>query len=546
MNNLMLIRVAKVIALFAFFLPWVAISCQGQEMATMSGIDLARGHLEAQGRAQEFHIQWPILLALLVTAAGLALTFVPSDSPLARFAGRDDRAKGRNAMIAAGASLVLAFAGMMLLKSSPEREYREQQRRAESGDYSSYENQMSAAALSVIRIEERGGYYLALLSLIGAAGLGYMTMTGRSLPIPGLPAGAGGALGSILRPREDDVADWDRIANKDDPDALQEYLLRHPNGRFAELARMKLERLGVQPLKAPPPAPPAPPPAPAPQQTQAAPPPQAAAPTPPPPPPRPAPQPARPAPQERSFEPIDPADERKGLPKAVIFGGVAILILALAGGGYVFWQNYQAEQAQQDAAARWAQTSRDDPNAIRAFLSGNPGELRAEVEAALAELEQRMYAQAQEADTVEAYERFLAGFPESGNALVARGRVAELRNIAALTANVVGAWTGQTVVAGDQPKDARFVVSVDGRALRGQLEITGGGVVCTMQWDAGDGSALRGSPWDGVLTNMMGCTVPPRASVTLNPAGQLEVAFPDDSGAGAPTLLATLTRAPTP
>lgn len=538
MNNLMLIRVAKVIALLAFFLPWVAISCQGQEMATMSGIDLARGHLEAQGRAQEFDIQWPILLALLVTLAGLALTFVPSSSPLARFAGRDDRTKGRNAMIAAGAAVVLAFAGMMLLKTSPEREYREQQRRAESGDYSSYENQMSAAALSVIKIEERSGYYLSLLALIGAAGVGYMTMMGRAVPLPALPAGAAGALGSVLKPREDDVADWDRITNKDDPDALQEYLLRHPTGRFAELARMKLERLGVQPLRTPPPAPP-PAPAPAPQ-AQAAPPPQAAAPTPPPPPPRPAPQPARPAaaPQERSFEPIDPADDRKGLPKAVIFGGIAILILALAGGGYVFWQNYQAEQAQQDAAARWAQVSRDDPDAIRAFLSGDPGELRAEVEAALAELEQRTYARAQETDTIEAFEAFLADFPESENAIVARGRVAELRNIASFTAPIVGAWSGPTTQPGaaEPGPELRATFVVDAHTLRGQWEIAG---VCRGTWEASPGSTQHGSPWSFTTPTSEGaCTMPPIVQATVRPDGALDLV----TGDGAP--FATLTRAP--
>ncbi|MEQ1783403.1 MAG: biopolymer transporter ExbD, partial [Hyphomonadaceae bacterium] len=46
-----------------------------------------------------------------------------------------------------------------------------------------------------------------------------------------------------------DIADWDRIKDKDNPDALQEYLLRHAQGRFTELARMKLERMGIAPLE---------------------------------------------------------------------------------------------------------------------------------------------------------------------------------------------------------------------------------------------------------------------------------------------------------
>lgn len=50
--------------------------------------------------------------------------------------------------------------------------------------------------------------------------------------------------------QDDDVAFWDRI-DKSDTDSLQEYLLRHPTGRFVELARTKLTRMGVQPLSAP-------------------------------------------------------------------------------------------------------------------------------------------------------------------------------------------------------------------------------------------------------------------------------------------------------
>lgn len=49
-----------------------------------------------------------------------------------------------------------------------------------------------------------------------------------------------------------DVRDWDRITNKDDPEQLQEYLLRHPQGRFSEMARMKLDKAGITPVGAPP------------------------------------------------------------------------------------------------------------------------------------------------------------------------------------------------------------------------------------------------------------------------------------------------------
>jgi hypothetical protein len=43
-----------------------------------------------------------------------------------------------------------------------------------------------------------------------------------------------------------DTAFWDSMTDKNDPDLLEEYLIRFPAGRFAQLARNKLERKGFQ------------------------------------------------------------------------------------------------------------------------------------------------------------------------------------------------------------------------------------------------------------------------------------------------------------
>src|SRR5579885_124847 len=47
-----------------------------------------------------------------------------------------------------------------------------------------------------------------------------------------------------------DTAFWDSI-DKRDPDALEEYLVRFPAGKFVQLARSRLERAGVQAPAAP-------------------------------------------------------------------------------------------------------------------------------------------------------------------------------------------------------------------------------------------------------------------------------------------------------
>jgi hypothetical protein len=59
-----------------------------------------------------------------------------------------------------------------------------------------------------------------------------------------------------------DTSFWDGLKDKSNPDDLEEYLLRFPQGKFAELARIRLQRKGIAaPVAALPPvvkAPPAP------------------------------------------------------------------------------------------------------------------------------------------------------------------------------------------------------------------------------------------------------------------------------------------------
>lgn len=47
MGLMSFVRIAKIVALLAFFLPWAAVSCQGADMATASGIELMQGKMTA-------------------------------------------------------------------------------------------------------------------------------------------------------------------------------------------------------------------------------------------------------------------------------------------------------------------------------------------------------------------------------------------------------------------------------------------------------------------------------------------------------------------
>jgi hypothetical protein len=209
---------------------------------------------------------------------------------------------------------------------------------------------------------------------------------------------------------------------------------------WRELAALVTERAGVGPL--PPPAPRPPSgffqpgrPAEAPAQRAA---PQAA--------PqvqrRPAPQrtaaaspPLRPAPA-----PPAPEREAKSGGKGLLIGALALILIGAAAAGGWYLMRQQGVQS----ADVWEQIDSGDPDALRAFLAGTPGSFRDEAEKALSELEERSFEAASDADTIEAFEEFLADFPDSEHAMSARGRIAELRTITAPAPDAVAPESAPT------------------------------------------------------------------------------------------------------
>ncbi len=151
--------------------------------------------------------------------------------------------------------------------------------------------------------------------------------------------------------------------------------------------------------------------------------------------PRPAPPQAapRPAPAPRSAPPPIEREERAsgGGGKGMMIGIVTFIVVAVVGaGGYYFWSQGQGAQA---TSAAWEQVDHNDASAIRAFLAGDPGESREEAQQALAQLEERSFEAASDADTIQAFESFLNDFPDSQQALAARGRIAELQTMTPTT-----------------------------------------------------------------------------------------------------------------
>jgi hypothetical protein len=51
-------RIAKLVALFAFFLPWILVSCSGNEIAHGSGWDMMVGHLHPSDQINNLQALW--------------------------------------------------------------------------------------------------------------------------------------------------------------------------------------------------------------------------------------------------------------------------------------------------------------------------------------------------------------------------------------------------------------------------------------------------------------------------------------------------------
>ncbi len=156
------IRIPKGVALLAFLLPWMTVSCSGQPLVKASGFGLAFGRVSAMGEAvsasdgASMNI-W-LILALLAIAGGLFLLF----------------ARGREA-----AKLVLATsaAALVLILVGTYR-YSKDAIMAEAAKNGS-NGSMDQAALAMIQVEWHFGYWLALLSLIAAAAMAWLVTSGK-------------------------------------------------------------------------------------------------------------------------------------------------------------------------------------------------------------------------------------------------------------------------------------------------------------------------------------------------------------------------------
>lgn len=174
MGWLNIARVAKVLAFAGFLMPWLVVSCQEQEMASATGIDLAMGRMQAvgdSGAAQSTDPVWWAVAVLLLIVAGLIGSFL---------------VKGRGAALltAATAAGALALAVWGMTETVGDVRTRAA---AEAGGGDAQLAALQAQVADAIRIEVRYGYWITLLGLAGATAAGVMAASGRRGPRQTVP-----------------------------------------------------------------------------------------------------------------------------------------------------------------------------------------------------------------------------------------------------------------------------------------------------------------------------------------------------------------------
>ncbi|HYG28605.1 MAG TPA: hypothetical protein VD887_00160 [Allosphingosinicella sp.] len=172
-------RGAKGIALLCFLLPFVTVSCAGQPLARITGLQLATGSIQPIGQngmpgapsggassGAHYGLDIFALVAAILIAVALVLTFV-----LAR-----RRAALIAMILAAVAAVVLVFDVFVRIKGAATAQIREGMASSggtPSGGGAEFERQMQQMVNS-ISVDPAMGFWLCILALIAAVVLNNM------------------------------------------------------------------------------------------------------------------------------------------------------------------------------------------------------------------------------------------------------------------------------------------------------------------------------------------------------------------------------------
>lgn len=167
-------RVAKVLALLFFFLPWLVVSCNGQPLVEASGYQLATGTIDLPDVAVTPEGQngaiWAIA-AMVVIVAGLVVGFLP----------RGAKFQGRVMAATSAVALLLVAGGMTQMVGKMRGELNEQVDKRGDGEseMDQLERQLARMMGNAVQVEVQSGYWLTLAALLAGVGGGVMAQLPR-------------------------------------------------------------------------------------------------------------------------------------------------------------------------------------------------------------------------------------------------------------------------------------------------------------------------------------------------------------------------------
>jgi len=176
-------RIAKVLALLLFVLPWVTVSCADQTLVSMSGVDLATGHVTmmanplgagaALNAPSEHHGDMLVILGAVLILAGLVITFILRG------------AKGLMVAAACAALAILSLAYAVLVKLPSTARADATSSAGGGGAGGPTPDQIAG----MIKINVEIGFYLCLAALVAAIVFDLLAM--RETPSPAVAAPPG-------------------------------------------------------------------------------------------------------------------------------------------------------------------------------------------------------------------------------------------------------------------------------------------------------------------------------------------------------------------
>ena len=171
-------RIAKVVALLLFFVPWLAVSCNDQTLLQATGWQLVTGTPTVAEQAipsQEIDGAWWATVALVVIVAGLIGSFV----------FRKVKTGGRVVIATCVLSLALLIGGVAQTVGKLKSEVEEASSRSSSlGEEKALERQLAAMLGSGIEVDVKAGFHWLVGVLIVGGALGVATQFGgRQRPV---------------------------------------------------------------------------------------------------------------------------------------------------------------------------------------------------------------------------------------------------------------------------------------------------------------------------------------------------------------------------